>query len=198
MDSQDWGPVGETPKSSGSRFRQRLSNRPVSKGALLKADPKKSVGKVPITNKVTPFLWFDGQAEAAARHYVSLFPNSRLLGVNPLPSGPGEGAALVEFELEGLKFTALDGGPMYRLTPAVSFVVSCESQEEIDHYWNGLLDAGGTEQQCGWLSDRFGLSRQVVPAELPGLMERASGPVMEALLGMVKIELGRLREVAGV
>ena len=86
---------------------------------------------MPIANKITPFLWFDGQAEAAARHYVSLFPDSKLLGVNPLPSGPGEGAALVEFELEGLKFTALDGGPMYKLTPAVSFVVSCETQEEI-------------------------------------------------------------------
>ena len=149
-----------------------------------------------ITNKVTPFLWFDGQAEAAARHYVSLFPNSRLLGVNPLPSGPGEGAALVELELEGLRFTALDGGPMYQLTPAVSFVVSCESQEEIDHYWGGLLE-GGSEQQCGWLVDRFGLSWQIVPAELGELMERAAGPVKEALLGMVKIDVGRLREAAG-
>ena len=152
---------------------------------------------MPITNKITPFLWFDGQAEAAAQHYVSLFPNSRLLGVHPLPSGPAEGAALVEFELEGLKFTALDGGPMYKLTPAVSFVVSCESQNEIDHYWDGLLEDGGEAQQCGWLVDRFGLSWQVVPAELPQLMERAAGPVMEALLGMVKIDLGRLRQAAG-
>ena len=152
---------------------------------------------MPITNKITPFLWFDGQAEAAARHYLSLFPNSRLLSVNPLPSGPGEGAALAEFELEGLKFTALDGGPMYQLTPAVSFVVSCESQEEIDHYWYGLLEGGGTEQQCGWLVDCFGLSWQIVPAELPELLERAPEQVMEALLGMVKIDLGRLRAAAG-
>ncbi len=149
-----------------------------------------------ISNKITPFLWFDGKAEAAARHYVSLFPHSRLLGVHPLTSGPAEGAALVEFELEGLKFTALDGGPMYQLTPAVSFYVACESQEEIDHYWHGLLEGGGTEQQCGWLVDAFGLSWQIQPAELPELMERAPGPVMEAMLGMVKIDLGRLRELA--
>ena len=152
---------------------------------------------MPIANKITPFLWFDGQAEAAARHYVSLFPDSKLLGVNPLPSGPGEGAALVEFELEGLKFTALDGGPMYKLTPAVSFVVSCETQEEIDHYWDGLLAGGGEWQQCGWLVDAFGLSWQIVPAELPQLMARAPEPVTDALLGMVKIDLARLREMAG-
>ena len=149
-----------------------------------------------ITNKVTPFLWFDGQAEAAARHYVSLFPNSKLLGMHPLGAGPAEGAALVEFELEGLRFTALDGGPMYELTPAVSFVVSCESQEEIDHYWVGLSE-GGEEQQCGWVTDRFGLTWQVALAELGELMARAAGPVMEALLGMGKIELEGLREAAG-
>ena len=153
---------------------------------------------MPITNKITPFLWYNGQAEAAARHYVSLFPNSRLLGVHSLASGPAEGAALVEFELEGLKFTALDGGPMYQLTPAVSFYVACESQEEIDHYWEGLLAGGGTPQQCGWLVDRFGLSWQIAPAELGELMERAAGPVMEALLAMVKIDLAQLREAAKV
>ena len=152
---------------------------------------------MPITNKVTPFLWFDGQAEAAARRYVSLFPNAAILGVHPLPSGPAEGAALVEFQLEGMKFTALDGGPMYRMTPAVSFAVSCESQEEIDHYWNGLLEGGGKEEQCGWLVDPFGLSWQVVPAELGDLMARAPGPATEALLAMVKIDLGRLRQAAG-
>lgn len=151
---------------------------------------------MPITNRITPFLWYDGDAEKASRLYVSLFPNSRILSVQPLPGGPAEGAALVEFELEGLRFTALDGGPMYKLTPAVSFVIKCESQEEIDHYWDGLSE-GGEQQQCGWLQDRFGLSWQVVPTELGELMERAPGPVMEALLGMVKIDLGRLREVAG-
>ena len=150
-----------------------------------------------ITNKVTPFLWFDGQAEAAARHYVSLFPNSKLLGVHPLRAGPAEGASLVEFELDGSRFTALDGGPMYKLTPAVSFMVSCESQEEIDHYWYGLSE-GGEEQQCGWVTDRFGLTWQVAPTELGELMARAAGPVMEALLGMGRIELECLRKAAGV
>ena len=122
-----------------------------------------------ITSKITPFLWFDEEAEEAARLYVSLFPNSELLSVNPLASGPGEGAALVEFDLEGMRFTALDGGPMFRLTPAVSFVVACEAQEEIDHYWYGLSD-GGEQMACGWLTDRFGLSWQVAPAELGELM----------------------------
>ena len=96
---------------------------------------------------------------------MSLFPDSKTAG-SPIPCrpGPGEGAALVEFELEGLKFTALDGGPMYQLTPAVSFVVSCESQNEIDHYWDGLLEDGGEAQQCGWLVDAY---RPVV-ADRPG------------------------------
>ena len=86
---------------------------------------------------------------------------------------------------------------MYQLTPAVSFVVSCESQQEIDHYWQGLLEGGGTEQQCGWLVDQFGLSWQIVPAELPELLERGPEAVMEALLPMVKIDLERLRAASG-
>ena len=151
---------------------------------------------MPISSKITPFLWYDGDAEKAARLYVSLFPNSRILSVNQLGSGPAEGAALVEFELDGIRFTALDGGPMHKFSPAVSFVVSCESQDEIDRYWDGLLEGGGVEEQCGWLRDRFGLSWQVVPAELGELLEKAPGPVMEALLGMVKIDLKRLREAS--
>ena len=152
---------------------------------------------MPITNRITPFLWYDGDAEKAARLYVSLFPNSRILSVQPLPSGPAEGAVLVEFQLDGLRFTALDGGPMYKLTPAVSFVVACESQEEIDHYWGGLLEGGGQAEMCGWLVDRFGLSWQVAPAELGELMGKAPKAVMEAILGMVKIDLERLRAAAG-
>ena len=151
---------------------------------------------MPISSKITPFLWYDGDAEKAARLYVSLFPNSKILSVNPLDSGPAEGAALVEFELDGMRFTALDGGPMHKFSPAVSFVVSCESQDEIDRYWDGLLADGGETEQCGWLRDRFGLSWQVVPAELGELLEKAPGPVMEALLGMVKIDLERLREAS--
>ena len=149
---------------------------------------------MPITSRITPFLWYDGDAEKAARLYVSLFPNSRIISVNPLGPGSAEGAALVEFELDGQRFTALDGGPMFQFSPAVSFVVSCESQGEIDHYWDGLLEDGGVEEQCGWLRDRFGLSWQIVPAELGELMERAPVPVMDALLGMVRIDLAQLRE----
>ena len=152
---------------------------------------------MPITNRITPFLWYDGDAEKAARLYVSLFPNSKVLSVSPLCSGPAEAAALVEFELDGQRFTALDGGPMYQFSPAVSFAVACDSQEEIDHYWDGLLEGGGVEEQCGWLRDRFGLSWQIVPAELPELLERAPGSVMDALLEMVRIDLARLREAAG-
>ncbi len=107
-----------------------------------------------ITSKITPFLWFDEEAEEAARLYVSLFPNSELLSVNRLASGPGEGAGLVE-----MRFTALYGGPMYKLRPAVWFVVACEAQEEIDHYWYGLSD-GGEQQQGGWLA--YGPVRAVV------------------------------------
>ena len=121
-----------------------------------------------------------------------------LLGVHPLAAGPAEGAALVEFELEGVKFTALDGGPMYKLTPAVSFVISCESQEEIDHYWvRPVGRRRDSRSNVGGSVDRFGLSWQVVPAELGELLGRAAGPVMDALLGMVKIDLERLREAAG-
>ena len=97
---------------------------------------------MPVTTKVSPFLWFDGQAEAAARFYVSVFPNSRLISVTSLEAGPAEGAAIAEFEIEGLKFTALDGGPMYTITPAISFVVSCDTQDEIDYYWDALTDGG--------------------------------------------------------
>ena len=151
---------------------------------------------MPITNRITPFLWFDSRAESAARLYVSLFPNSRILGVHPLPSGPAEDAALVKFELDGLRFTALDGGPMYQITPAISFTISCETQEEIDHYWNGLLEGGGKEGQCGWLEDPFGVSWQVMPVDLGDLMERAPAAVMDAMLSMAKIDLGRLWEAA--
>ena len=151
---------------------------------------------MPTANLITPFLCYDGDAERAATLYVSLFPDSRVLSVKSLAPGPAGGAALVEFDLDGQRFTALDGGPTFQFSPAVSFVVSCESQEEIDHYWDGLLEGGGVEEQCGWLRDRFGLSWQIVPEELSDLMERAPGSVVDALLGMVKIDLAQLREAA--
>ena len=145
--------------------------------------------------KVNPFLWFDGRAEEAATFYVSVFPNSRLLSVEKLSGGPAEGSAVVEFEIDGLRFGGVDGGPMYRFTPAVSFSIACESQEEIDYYWDRLSD-GGAPGQCGWLEDRFGLSWQVVPTELPALMEKAAAKVMEAMLPMGKLDLKALRRAA--
>lgn len=142
--------------------------------------------------KIMPYLWYDNQAEEAAAFYVSLFPNSRILDIRRIPSGPGEEGAIVEFELDGQLITAFDGGPMFKFSEAVSFLVSCETQEEIDHYWYGL-SAGGERQQCGWLKDPYGLSWQVVPAELSELMEAAPVAVMDALLQMEKIEIGTLR-----
>ena len=144
------------------------------------------------TPKVHPFLWFDGRAEEAARFYVSVFPGSRMLKVERAQSGPGEGAAVVEFEIGGQRFGAVDGGPMYTLTPAISFVVSCESQDEIDYFWDRLSE-DGTQSQCGWLEDRFGVSWQVVPAALGELMERDPERVTEALLAMQKIDIEQLR-----
>ncbi|MCY3923527.1 MAG: VOC family protein [Chloroflexi bacterium] len=145
--------------------------------------------------KITPYLWYDHHAEAAADLYVSLFPNSRVVSVQKIPSGPGEDGAIVEFELDGQRMTAFDGGPMFKFTEAISFVVSCETQDEIDHYWNGLSE-GGEQQQCGWLKDPYGLSWQIVPTQLSELMEAAPVPVMDALLRMEKIEIEPLRRAA--
>ena len=145
--------------------------------------------------KVHPSLWFDGRAEEAARFYVSVFPDSRMLKVERVSSGPGEGAAVVEFEIGGQRFGGVDGGPMYKLTPAISFVVPCDSQEEIDYYWDRLSE-GGTQSQCGWLEDQFGVSWQVVPAMLGELVEGNPEGVMEALLTMQKIDIEELRRAS--
>ncbi len=143
---------------------------------------------------ISPFLWFGGRAKEAVEHYVSVFPNSRVINVTEMAAGPANGAAQIEFELDGLVFTALDGGPMFEMTPAISFVVPCESQEEIDYYWDKLAE-GGTQGFCGWLTDPFGLSWQVVPANLDELMARAPKAVMESLLTMTKIDIEQLIEV---
>ena len=145
--------------------------------------------------KITPFLWYDGNAEEAARLYVSLFPDSSIESVTPLPAGPAQNAAMVSFVLAGLQFTALDGGPHFQFSPAIYFVISCNTQEEIDHYWQGLSE-GGTSKQCGWLKDRFGVSWQIVPAALGDLMEANPEPVMTALLSMEKIDLAALESSA--
>jgi predicted 3-demethylubiquinone-9 3-methyltransferase (glyoxalase superfamily) len=153
-------------------------------------------------NEITPFLWFDTEAEEAARLYTSVFPNSRILDVSRYGSaGPRpEGMAMtVTFELEGTKFVALNGGPQYTFTEAVSFQVSCASQEEVDRFWSTLSE-GGEEGPCGWLKDRFGLSWQIVPTRLPELLgdpdrEKAQR-VMQAMLQMKKIEIGELERAA--
>ena len=150
-----------------------------------------------INSKLSASLWFDGRALEAANFYNSVFDNSKVLSVAEIPTGPAEGNHVVEFELEGHKFTAFDAGPMFKFTPAISFVISCDSQEEIDHFWESLSD-GGEKQQCGWVKDKFGISWQVLPAQLSELMEKDSENVMKALLQMKKLDLSKLRQAAGL
>ena len=148
--------------------------------------------------KITPFLWFDSQAEAAANFYVSIFNNSRVLGISRYgEAGPGpKGSVMtVDFELDGQRFTGLNGGPHFKFTEAVSFVVHCKTQEEVDTFWGKLLE-GGQESQCGWLKDKYGLSWQIVPTILPEMLRdpdpQKSKRVMEAMLKMKKIDIGGL------
>ncbi len=151
-----------------------------------------------IAQKITPFLWFDREAEEAASFYVSLFENSRINSVVRYgKAGPGpEGSAMtVSFELAGQQFTALNGGPHFRFNEAVSFVVNCLDQKEVDYFWDKLSE-GGKESQCGWLKDRYGVSWQIVPIALSSLLKgddpAASGRVMKALLQMKKLDISAL------
>jgi len=146
-------------------------------------------------SKITPMLWFDGGAEEAAHHYVSIFPDASIGTVSRQPDGS---ALVVEFTLGGHRFTALNGGPQYNFTPAVSFVIDCETQEEVDHYWDALTDGGPPEaQQCGWLVDRFGVSWQVVPRQLGEYLgdpdPEKSGRALQAMLAMKKLDIEGLR-----
>jgi predicted 3-demethylubiquinone-9 3-methyltransferase (glyoxalase superfamily) len=152
--------------------------------------------------KITPFLWYDGQAEEAANYYVSVFKNSKVLNVtryndaSAQASGQPKGSVMtIEFELDGQKFVAINGGPHFKLTEAVSFVVNCETQEELDYFWE-KLSAGGAEVQCGWLKDKFGLSWQVVPTILPELMKdpEKGQKAMAALMKMKKIDIETLKQ----
>jgi len=146
--------------------------------------------------RITPFLWFDGNAEEAADFYVSIFPNSRRVGELRNPGdapGPKGGALTVSFELDGTRFTALNGGPAFKFTEAISFAVRCDSQEEIDDYW-AKLTAGGQEVQCGWLKDKFGLSWQIVPARLPELVKHSKA--MQAMMKMKKLNIAELERAA--
>ncbi len=150
--------------------------------------------------KITPFLWFDDQAEEAMNFYVSIFKNSKVGGVTRYgDAGPGPKGSVMtaSFELEGQQFTALNGGPHFRFTEAISFVVSCKTQEEVDELWERLSE-GGEIQQCGWLKDKFGLSWQIIPVALMELMSdpdpEKSRRVTEAMLQMTKIDIAKLRQ----
>lgn len=148
-----------------------------------------------IAPQLTPFLWFDGQAEEAATFYASVFPDSRVLSVQKIPSGPATDNALVSFRIGGQRFEAVDGGPMYRFTPAISFVIACDTQDEIDHYHDRLSEKG-KQMPCGWVEDQFGLCWQVVPSMLSEIMEGNPEAVMDALLKMHRIDIGKLRKAA--
>ena len=152
--------------------------------------------------KITPFLWYASEAEEAAHFYASIFPNSRVTRVTTLPSespsGPPGSVKVVEFELFGQPFTAMSAGPLDQFNHAISLVVTCEDQAEIDRYWNGLLAGGGTTEACGWLRDRYGVSWQITPAAMGEMMadpdrERAKRAT-DAMLKMVKFDIATLEE----
>ncbi len=153
-----------------------------------------------IMKKINPFLWFDNQAEEAVNLYTSTFPNAKIESVNhygegaPLPEGT---VMSISFQLNGQDFIALNGGPMFTFSPAISLFVNCETQDEIDSLWEKLGE-GGTEMQCGWLTDRFGVTWQIVPTILPELLgdddEEKSRRAMETMLTMKKLDINQLKQ----
>jgi predicted 3-demethylubiquinone-9 3-methyltransferase (glyoxalase superfamily) len=156
-----------------------------------------------MSDRITPFLWFDTQAEEAASYYCSIFKNSRIISVSHYSdAGPAEAGSVmtVEWELDGQRFIGLNGGPEFSFTEAVSFQVDCADQAEVDDYWEKLTADGGEESQCGWLKDKYGLSWQIVPK---GFFELVSDPdkerasrAMTAMFGMKKLDLAALRAAA--
>jgi predicted 3-demethylubiquinone-9 3-methyltransferase (glyoxalase superfamily) len=150
--------------------------------------------------RITPFLWFDNQAEEAATFYASIFKNSKVGKIaryGEAGPGPKGSVMVVEFTLDGQEFVALNGGPLFKFTEAISFVVNCETQEEVDRFW-AKLSAGGKEVQCGWLKDKFGLSWQIVPTVLSKLLTdpdpAKSQRVMKVMLKMIKIDIKALEQ----
>ena len=150
--------------------------------------------------KITPFLWFDSRAEEAANFYVSIFKNSKVLNVvryGEAGPGPKGTVMIVTFQLDGQEFSALNGGPEFTFSPAISFVVDCKTQQEVDELWERLSE-GGKKQQCGWVTDKYGLSWQIVPSIVPELMrtkdEKKSQNVMKAILTMEKLDIQRLQQ----
>src|SRR5216684_2829498 len=145
--------------------------------------------------KIAPFLWFDGKAEEAAEFYVSIFKNSKIVGISRYgEQGPGpKGSVMViTFQLDGQEFCALNGGPQFTFSPAISFAVNCKTQKEIDELWE-KLSAGGEKQRCGWLKDKFGVSWQIVPSVLPKMLQESEGEksnrVINAVMQMDKLEI---------
>ena len=154
--------------------------------------------------KITPFLWFDNQAEEAVKFYTSIFKDSKIGKITrygeageKVAGRPSGSVITIEFEVEGQKFTALNGGPQFKFNESISFVVNCGTQEEVDYFWDKLTADGGQESQCGWLKDKFGLSWQIVPTVLIDMLHdkdsRKSEHVMQAMLQMQKIDIKKLK-----
>ena len=146
--------------------------------------------------RITPFLWFDNNAEEAVDFYLSVFAHSRLIEVQQSAPGASLPAKVltIAFELDGQQFTALNGGPLFPFTEGISFVVRCDSQQEVDSYWEKLLAGGGREGRCGWLKDRFGVSWQIVPDRLPDLIRNPAA--LQAMMGMKKLVIAELESAA--
>lgn len=147
--------------------------------------------------RISTFLWYDSNAEEAADFYISIFKNSRRLGEQHDPTGvavPKGHTLTVSFELDGQTFTALNGGPLFKFNESISLLVRCDSQEEVDYYWSKLTADGGSESRCGWLKDKFGLSWQIVPAQLPDLIRHPKA--MQAMLQMNKLDIATLERAA--
>lgn len=154
-------------------------------------------------HKITPFLWYDGQAEEAMKLYTSVFKNSKVISLKHWPEGspfPKYQVMTAVFELDGQRFYAFDAGPQFKFNEAISFFVNCDSQEEVDHYWKSLTANGGQESRCGWLKDKFGVSWQIVPQVLPKLLgdpdQEKAGRVMQAMMKMNKIIIADLEAAA--
>lgn len=167
------------------------------------ASPETETMQMAKLSKITPCLWFDSQAEEAARFYVSLFPNAGIDTISRYSSEgcdthgrPAGSVMVVAFHLEGQPFTALNGGPLFRFSEAISFQVLCDTQAEIDKLWDALTSDGGVEGQCGWLKDRFGLSWQIVPSSIPQMMTdpdpRKVARVTAAFMGMRKLDMAAI------
>lgn len=155
----------------------------------------------PLSQKISTFLWFDNNAEEAANFYCSVFKNSKVLNTVPYGeagAGPKGSVMVVDFELDGERFTGLNGGPQFKFTEAISLVVSCDTQEEIDYFWEKLSE-GGQKVECGWVKDKYGLSWQIVPSILPELLQRGSengDRVMKAVMKMKKLDIAEMKRAA--